>query len=363
MIKEIKIKNFKCFEEFTLPLKNVNVLTGINGMGKSTIIQSILLLRQSYLEKRIMDGLHLNGRYIRLGNAQDILFEKALEEKIGLGYETDKEKNFFEFQYLPNSDVLPLVSPVQGELNAEIFGSCFVYLSAYRIEPLELYRITNEEEIRNREFGNNGEFALQYLSLFGNEDVENKSLILEDKLGSSLLNQTRIWMNKISPGVAPIVTLNTQLRTAEVKYEFIEGKEKTNSYKSINVGFGITYVLPLIIAILSAKKGDIIIIENPEAHIHPAGQRMLGELIARAGNGGVQVIVETHSDHILNGIRLAVKNHVVLGNSVQLTFFYKDETDYYKHKYVHPEILKDGRLDIWPDGFFDEWDKALYELI
>lgn len=47
--------------------------------------------------------------------------------------------------------------------------------------------------------------------------------------------------------------------------------------------FGITYVLPLIIALVSAKEGDIILVENPEAHIHPAGQSMLGELIARAG--------------------------------------------------------------------------------
>ena len=75
------------------------------------------------------------------------------------------------------------------------------------------------------------------------------------------------------------------------------------------------------------------------------------------------MIVETHSDHILNGVRLAVKQGLVPAEEVELSFFYKDETEQYRHKCVHPNILKDGRLDCWPDGFFDEWDKALYELI
>lgn len=363
MIKEISIKNFKCFDQITLTMKKVNVLTGINGMGKSTLIQALLLLRQSFLKNSTMGGLFLNGKYVQLGNAQDVLYEKAQEETISFGYRTDMTHQFFEYQYMPDSDILSLNHEVSGEPDETIFGNHFVYLSAYRIEPQELYRITNEEEMANREFGNNGEFALQYLSLFGDGDVENKAVILEDKLGSTLINQTRVWLDKVSPGVSPKVVLNTQLRTSEVRYEFIEGKDKTNSYKSINVGFGITYVLPLIVAILSAKKGEVIIIENPEAHIHPAGQRMLGELIARAGEGGVQFIIETHSDHILNGVRLSVKKKRIAGEDIQLTFFYKDDKDDYKHKYVSPKILEDGRLDSWPEGFFDEWDKALYELI
>ena len=90
---------------------------------------------------------------------------------------------------------------------------------------------------------------------------------------------------------------------------------------------------------------------------------MLGELIARAGAGGVQIIVETHSDHILNGIRLAVKKEILLQDQIVLSFFYKNDQKDFRHECIHPKILKDGRLDCWPEGFFDEWDKALYELI
>lgn len=363
MIKEISAENFKCFKSLNLQTQNVNVFSGINGMGKSTVIQILLLLRQTYQIGHIFQGLNLNGRYTNLGTAQDILYEKAEDEYIALGCTMSARENNFKYQYVADSDFLPLISDVYDVQSDDIFGNRFSYLSAYRIEPQKLYGITNEKELESREFGNNGEFALQYLNVHGNDDVGNLSVILGNKEKVSLEEQTKAWMDKIAPGVVPRVFVNGQQRTSEVRYEFIEGALRTNAYKSMNVGFGITYVLPLVVAILSAQKGDIIVAENPEAHIHPAGQRMLGELIAKAGAGGVQFFVETHSDHLLNGLRLSVKQGHIDKESIRLAFFYKDEEDDFKHKYICPAIQKDGRLDIWPEGFFDEWDKALYEFI
>lgn len=362
MINKIGIKNFKCFQELEFPVKRVNVLAGINGMGKSTVIQSILLMYQSFLKDPLMHGLYLNGKYIELGNAEDVLCEKAEEEKITFSYERENEKAEFEFAYILNSDFLPPVREAGLENIGKIFEGNFIYISAYRIRPEKFYHIINEDELAARDFGNNGEYALQYLSEYGDIKVHNTKVIIEDKLGNSLNNQTRVWMDKIAPGISPMVNINKQQRISELNYEFIEGKEKTTSYKSINVGFGITYVLPLVVAVLSAREGDFIMIENPEAHIHPAGQRMLGELIALAGEGGVQIFIETHSDHVLNGIRLAVKKKKVERDNIRLNFFYKDMQDEFRHKCVSPQIQEDGRLDIWPEGFFDEWDKASFEL-
>ena len=367
MISEIGLNNFKCFEELTLPMKNITVLTGINGMGKSTIIQSILLLRQSYLKSDKLITLHLNGRYIDLGIGQDVLYEKATVEEVSIRYKTiEGGRGVYRYKYDADSNCLPAI-PLQMSMNVgplpAFLRDNFVYLSAYRIKPQLMYGITNEEELLNREFGSDGQFALQYLGMYGDEDVANDNVVIEDKLGKSLKNQTRVWLDRIAPGVSPQIYISKPTRTSELRYEFVEGKEKTGSYKSVNVGFGITYVLPIIVALLSAKQGDLIIIENPEAHIHPAGQRMLGELIALAGGGGVQVIVETHSDHILNGIRVSVKQKKIACEDVQVAFFYKDAEADYKHKYCTPCILEDGRFDFWPQGFFDEWDKALYELI
>ena len=95
----------------------------------------------------------------------------------------------------------------------------------------------------------------------------------------------------------------------------------SNKYRATNVGFGLSYVFPVIVAALAARAGDLLIIENPEAHIHPKGQMRLGQLLSLAAASGVQVVIETHSDHVLNGIRLAVHERKISHEIVRLHFF------------------------------------------
>lgn len=363
MIKQLEIKNFKCFKDIVLPFKNVNVLSGINGMGKSTVEQAILLLWQSYMRDPSLKCFYLNDQFTSIGNAQDALCEKADVEELSFKYILNSSDNLeLIFGYEPESDVMQRINDNLPENYMDIFSNRFIYLSAFRIKPQDAYGIVNEDEIEKGYMGNNGEYALQYLDRYGSNDIYNMNVCVDDSIGKSLKEQTKYWLGKISPGVSPVVSIDKVMRKSEVRYEYTEGIMKTNSYKSTNVGFGITYVLPVIIALLSAAKDDIIIIENPEAHIHPAGQRILGELIALAGKGGAQIFVETHSDHIINGMRILVKQKYISNQLVKMDFFYRDETDDYKHKVVSPEIMEDGRLDIWPDGFFDEWDKASMDL-
>jgi len=149
-----------------------------------------------------------------------------------------------------------------------------------------------------------------------------------------------------------------------LQYSFTSGKMVSNAYRSTNVGFGITYTLPVLVALLSAEPGTILLLENPEAHLHPQGQVRIGELIARAAHGGVQVLLETHSDHVLNGIRLAVHSGKIPPDKVKLHYFRREERN--GQAYVEvllPQIDRDGRIDQWPDGFFDQWDKSLEGLL
>ncbi len=363
MIRELRLRNFKCFDQLALTFSDVNILTGLNGMGKSTILQSILLLAQSNKSIESEHMLKLKGEYVNLGTGQDVLCEKADEDEIGITVQIDDNCFTLLSGYIPEADALPVeIFDVKGDrgMFQRLSGYLF-YLSAYRIEPQFLYRIENEKELMERYFGKNGEYAIQYLKMHGSEEVRNPALMSEN--GETITDQVRKWLDLISPGVSPVININMSSRTAELLYEYIEDREKTNSYKSVNTGFGITYVLPVVVMLISAKPGDIIIIENPEAHIHPRGQRMLGELIAEVGAGGVQVIIETHSDHILNGIRVAVKRGRLRPEQTGLFFFYKDTKNAFMHKVMCPKLDQNGRLDTWPEGFFDEWDNALLELL
>lgn len=373
MIENIELRNYKCFEKMNIPLKNVNLFTGLNGMGKSSVIQALLLLRQSYKSNGLKEGLELSGYYVDLGQGKDILYEKAgKDDNIGITIMENSQKFSYEFEYDAESTLLENVS-VQGIADA-IATDNFVYLSAYRIEPLKFYGIANKQDIDRREFGNNGEFSVQYLKEYGHLK-EHRTLEERRKYGADgierkgdeeykdINQQVQEWMKVISPGAVPMVDINKMLNVSELRFRFIEGKNKTESYRCVNVGFGLTYVLPIIVTLLSARKGDIIILENPEAHIHPAGQRKLGELIGECGQRGVQVIVETHSDHIMNGIRVAVKNKVLDKGKVNFVYFYKEMAGEYEHKCMFPKIDDNGKFDIWPEGFFDEWDNSLMDLL
>lgn len=361
MISSIQLKNYKCFENIKVPMKNVNLLTGLNGMGKSSLIQAILLLRQSFLSNGLRNGLELSGSYVDLGQGMDVLYEKAGEDdRIGIAIEENGYIYNYEFQYSPESTLLENCSTKNAENLANIiYMKDFIYLSAYRIEPLKFYRVANKQNIDNRDFGNNGEFSLQYLKEHG-PDIVHKTEMDDSK---DLNQMVQEWLKVISPGANAVVDINKMLNVSELRFQFVEGKNRTNPYRCVNVGFGLTYVLPIIVALISAKEGDVIILENPEAHIHPAGQRKLGELIGQAGQGGVQIIVETHSDHIMNGIRVAVKKGMIDKDKVNFLYFYKDNKDDYRHKCAIPVIDENGKFDYWPEGFFDEWDNSLMDLL
>ena len=247
-----------------------------------------------------------------------------------------------------------------------IFGEGFSYIAADRLGPQSSYQKSYYEVWEQDNIGNHGEFATHYLSMHGTDKVKNKRIILNEPKQDMIINQDEHWMGKITPGIAfRIEDYGHSNRIGlTVHQESASGAE----YFSVqNVGFGISYVLPVVLSLVKAKQGDLLVLENPEAHLHPAGQRQMGELMARAASGGVQIIVETHSDHVLNGIRLAVKEKNILPEEIKLNFFTRksEEIDgeIRMMPYIdRPNILESGRLSYWPDGFFDEWDKAIDEL-
>mgnify|MGYP001080871302 FL=1 len=104
MINKLKIRNFKCFEELDVELSNLNVFAGINSMGKSSVIQAILLLRQSYEMGTISSGLHLNGSLIGLGTGFDLMNRDSNEDIIRIGVLAENKELFWNYIYNKDSD-------------------------------------------------------------------------------------------------------------------------------------------------------------------------------------------------------------------------------------------------------------------
>jgi predicted ATPase len=194
------------------------------------------------------------------------------------------------------------------------------------------------------------------------QSLKINKLIHPSSKTNQLLENVSLWLGEISNGIDISAKVYNELQQVNLTYNYIYGDNKSNEFTPLNVGFGITYVLPIIVAVLKSKPDDLLIIENPESHLHPAGQSKIAELCAIASSQGVQIIIETHSDHFLNGIRVATKKEILKPESSQIYYFRKEKNEL-ETKIDKLNIDKNGKIDEWPIGFFDEWDNKLDELL
>jgi predicted ATPase len=370
MINSLKLTNYKAFENQLLEFKPLTLLSGLNSTGKSSVLQSLLLLRQSYQQELLPNiGLALNGELVRIGNAQDAFCERAKEDY--LGFEIiwkNEKKGIWRFSYdqiKTDADVLNTLDPQSlsvdtGVYKLSLFDKRFHYLQAERLGPRTSYDMSDYQARRLGQVGTKGEYTAHFLAINQDKDVLQSKLRHPMAKSNALSSQVEGWMREVSPGTR--IKINSNLDIGLMSLQYFYGD--SNPYRTTNVGFGISYTLPIIVAVLASNPGTLIIIENPEAHLHPRGQAKIGELLALAASCGVQVVIETHSDHVLNGIRLAVHGGKLEPDDVQLHYFQRQEKQGQAvTEVVSPRIDRNGRIDRWPDGFFDEWEKNLITLL
>jgi len=411
MIKHLAIKNFKLYKEVNLPLNRLNLLTGINGRGKSTVLQAFLLMSQSAQINRATAQIYLNGDDVKLGTFDDVKSkEVSFSEPICFTFHYDEivcryflysnqtdaselnidkivvESPGFELGLRKSEmgdDLYQFYSSTHPQINKKVLLPLFDlflsnstiehylpqtslreirnvinlvgihYVSADRIGPRIYYE--NKSLGHFIRVGALGENTVNVLYHKGNDHVNDTILrgyckiFGEDykEMSSTIEDNTNYWVDKIFQG-------------AQVKVESIKGEDllklriksdkKGAYYKPTNVGYGFSYSLSIIVAGLIAKPGEILIVENPEAHLHPYAQSIMAKFLSLVASTGVQVFVESHSDHILNGFRIAVKNKII--DSTHLNVLYFDHRlDNFFEKI---DVDEDGGIDKWPISFFDQ---------
>ncbi len=381
MIKSIEIKNFKSIKSKYFPLRNLNVLMGLNGQGKSSFIQALLLFRQSSesLKKGV---LQLNGSLVNIGTTRDALYQYSKKNEglsFGITFD-DQETVWMNFDYVSGSDVFNRRKDLFNlnefpVLTQSLFADCFQFLSAHRVKPQSIHQKSYTHVNTKSNIGPLGEYTVDYLETRGGEEVAFENLIHKNTASSKnnrgetifdkrLINQVNLWMHEISPKIN-IKTTSVSSDLVKLEYEFEqETFGKTNAFKPENVGYGISNVLPVVVALLKARPGDLIIIENPESHIHPRGQAVLGRMISLLAQNDVQLIIETHSDHVINGIRIGVKENNPLRNRVILFYFEKvfSANEQYS-RILNIEIDQQGELSEYPENLLDEWSNQLLKLL
>ena len=369
MIKRYNIHNFKNHADTSLELGGLTILTGINGMGKSSVFQSMLILRESFQKRPSMRTLFLDGdSFFSVGSASLVNRSVANDGNLlKLGMITDEDNLEFAYQYpVGNENEMEYVGEDLGEAaerleRIPLFNDNFQYLSAFRMGPQSIYQSNTGVVDKHRQLSKKlgrGEYVAYFLSVFGSESITIPALAYQDSKDLSLKRQTELWMGEISDGVKLQINQSSSLYELNYGYE-IPGKV-TTYHSAINTGFGISYVLSVVVAVLSARPGSLLLIENPEAHIHPSGQAALMKLLSIAGMNGVQIILETHSDHIVNGALVNWKECSADRNLLYVYYFERDEN--LNSRPVKVEIGSNGRIRNAPVGFFDQM-KADLEVL
>jgi predicted ATPase len=363
MITSLRLQNFKLFKDQSFEFKNLNLLTGLNGMGKSTAIQALLLLREAKFDRILLtEGLNLKeNKLFNVGKIEDLRYEFAerpYKISIDLGLNNQKNTFIYDGEKSKRKFFIDLKDKqIADENNMEkesLFDEeNFVYLQADRIIPKDSYPIGTGQK---NKFGNQGEYSIDFYHQNKNTFLVDKHLCLGES--STLAAQVKLWLCYVSPEIKIYTTPNDN--SIHLDYTF---HNSNKHFDPINVGFGITYCLPIIIALLSAKPNDLLIIENPESHLHPKGQSKLAELMCLAAQNGVQIFCETHSDHIFYGTRVAIKEGKVEPEKVKTYYFDRSKTEY--NSVVHCiNINKKGRIiGDMPDGFFDQYEINLDKLL
>jgi predicted ATPase len=146
-------------------------------------------------------------------------------------------------------------------------------------------------------------------------------------------------------------TIQTQ-RLNETQLELRVGRVPGNSMDTVNiadVGFGVSQVLPVVVALLVAQPGQLVYIEQPEIHLHPRAQIALAEIFAEAINRGVQVVVETHSELFLLSIQTLVAENRIAPEDVKLHWFTRSADGL--STVTTAELDETGAFGDWPEDF------------
>ncbi|MDM8561105.1 AAA family ATPase [Candidatus Parabeggiatoa sp. HSG14] len=335
MINNLKIKQFKCIDDEDFTFENLTILTGLNSAGKSSVIQSILLMshyfgQQKFLSENIISfainsNMYLNAKEFSI-TVDDACLTKNIDEINQQGH-------------LPNFTN-----------EQDIF-----HIDANRLGPEELALYSSENKI-----GKHGEFIFSYYEQNKNKAIE-KSLI-KSEVSDTLQSNIDYWLSYI---LDVEVELNTERVTSshvKVSYKF---NKLATAMSPDSLGAGTSYVVKVLIVCLLAKQGNILLIENPEIHLHPKAQAKLGEFCAFVASHGVQVVVETHCEHVINQIRYEVYKHHIKNDDVVI--YYKEDS---RKPFEKIEIKETGHLirenkearGNFPTGFFNSTLKELLEI-
>ncbi|MGL4449415.1 MAG: AAA family ATPase [Shewanella sp.] len=339
MLKQLEIENLKSLAHTKLQLAPLTLLTGANSSGKSTVIQALMLLSK-YSQASNRYSMEELTRYLNV--FADIRNKNNNAKQINI-VALDADNNLHSLIIQSDnqncSKSLPYIyEPSFDNEMPELF-----YLNANRIGAQEWVPVSE------RKVGNLSEFIF---STF--EKIKGQVLpepLLKFSGSKTIAYQVAKWLSLITGTQTELVS---EKNGDQVKIAF-NVKNLETDVSPFNLGAGVSYVAKVIILCFMAKKGDLVFLENPEVQLHPKAQAELGTFLSFIANSGIQLIVETHCEHLINKVAYEVYEENIKSN--QVVIHYKNDTNSNFVTILIDENGEfnniDGEVIGFPAGFFD----------
>ncbi len=332
MLTQLSITNFKSLERQDIELRPLTVLTGLNSTGKSTCFQAILtaLYYSSPMASLLMDGMDFTFTTLRDRNVN----AKELSIQLINGEE--------HISCIMSEDKLICENPTDMDLEKNVF-----YLCANRLGFSEIETISPKYKV-----GIAGEY------LFGTFEQEKSNPVSE---ALRKVSESDTLSSHINYWLSYILGIKFEMQTEKVsptKVKVVYKSDELSNLSPQQLGVGVSYLVKTLIMCLRAKEGDLLMIENPELHLHPAAQARLGEFFTYIANAGIQVLLETHCEHLINKLQYQIYKG---------RFDHDNVVIYYKGGITTPfetiRFTEYGKFETsFPDGFFDATLEDLLEI-
>ncbi|SDX75299.1 AAA family ATPase [Hymenobacter psychrophilus] len=417
LIEQIQVKGYKSLVDATLHVKPLTLLAGTNSSGKSSIMQPLLLIKQTMeapyqpAGALVLDGAHVQaetaGELIsKIDKYNDVFSIKIVEQKVDKLFKEDIEVSFrldklgfailYQKSMLFNKEInlSPAMSwheiePQFDKIHLKFFGVAAHSAKVVMEAPFLKIQVFDEKGIIDNVLLDEIVFSYDLSDLVlsishipglrtnpkrsypatflqkqikGTFDFYSAGTISQwqQQKNSDALTQLNEYLVRL--GLTNSIEANVKnANEVELSINRLPAGTKAKPKKSdmvniADVGIGVSQVLPILVALIAAQEGQIVYVEQPELHLHPRAQVVMAELLAEAANRGVRVIVETHSSLILLTIQTLIAQEKIKNTDVALHWFARDAKGATQVTYVQPD--EDGAYGEWPEDFGDVELKA-----
>lgn len=349
MITKLVVDNLKSIKHLDVECSDINLFIGTNSSGKSSIMQGLLFIAQNTDEL-----VGLNGNLMSLGTLEenrcifsgkkDIWAEIVDEQGYKLKVQLFNRENNVHLKRVCDPEKFILEDYSIGKRKIQ-------YLSCHRVGPENVYK-TNLAI--NETIGKDGQFAIAFLNTHGADMLE--SGLCRGNQDYTLLGQVNWWLSYIA---------NAEISTEEiVGTNLVKASYSMGDLQKLrpeNIGSGISYLISVLIMCLSSPENSVLVIENPEIHLHPSAQAKVCEFLYFIALSGRQLFVESHSDHIFNGFRAGIATGEMDKEKINMQFVSLNEECLTET--IRVEVGRMGRIENQRKDLFDQFDLDMNKMI